>query len=103
MPGSSEASVANASVNVTPIKTRYVCTPERGTIHPEIKSRYDSWINNYVAPWRIIEPLTNSAMVEQWVLPVNSLSTMTNLATSLIHISMSNFLFGKRTFMIQHW
>lgn len=70
MPGSSEASVANASFNVTPIKSTYVCTPKRGTIHPEIKSSYDSWINNYVAPWRIIEPLTNLAMVEQWVLPV---------------------------------
>lgn len=65
MPGSTEASVANASFNVTPIKTPFASPND---LLADLKSKVIvlHGSNDWIVPWQIVEPVTKLAIAEQW-------------------------------------
>mmetsp|Transcript_8967 Transcript_8967/g.15584 ORF Transcript_8967/g.15584 Transcript_8967/m.15584 type:complete len:405 (+) Transcript_8967:45-1259(+) len=68
MPGSSDVSVANASFNVTPIRTTFALPSEAlSTLKTKLVVIHGS--QDFIAPWQIVEPLIKLAIAEQWAPP----------------------------------
>mmetsp|Transcript_11312 Transcript_11312/g.17274 ORF Transcript_11312/g.17274 Transcript_11312/m.17274 type:complete len:422 (+) Transcript_11312:582-1847(+) len=68
MPGKAHVAVANAKFNVTPIKT--TLSPSSDAMRT-LKSRVVviHGSEDFIAPWKIVEPVTRLAIIEQWAPP----------------------------------
>jgi pimeloyl-ACP methyl ester carboxylesterase len=65
MPGKVEVALANAKFNVTPIKTPFSPpSDELSTLKSKVIVIHGS--EDFIVPWKIVESMTNLAIIEQW-------------------------------------